>query len=137
MFDYPVILTKDDDSILVTFPDIPEAITFGENEQEALRHGVDALESALSFYVDDKKPLPTPSKIEGLKTLRPSSLECVKLALYVEMQKQGIKKAELARRLNCHALQIDRLLDLTHASKFEQLEKALHSLGRRIEIAIF
>ena len=29
MFDYPVILTPDDGTVLVTFPDVPEAITFG------------------------------------------------------------------------------------------------------------
>lgn len=32
MFDYPVTLTPDDDTILVTFPDIPEAITFGKDD---------------------------------------------------------------------------------------------------------
>lgn len=136
MFDYPVLLTPDDGTILVTFPDVPEAITFGENENDALKHAVDALESALSFYVDDRKALPIPSKIDGLKTVSPSALECVKLSLYVEMQKQGVKKAELARRLNCHTPQVDRLLDLTHASKFEQLEKALGVLGKRVEVAI-
>ena len=61
MFDYPVILTPDDGTVLVTFPDAPEAITFGANEEEALNHAVDALETALSFYVDDRKPLPVPS----------------------------------------------------------------------------
>jgi antitoxin HicB len=29
MFDYPVILTPDEDTVTVTFPDVPEAITFG------------------------------------------------------------------------------------------------------------
>jgi len=29
MFDYPVTLTLDDGSLLVTFVDVPEAITFG------------------------------------------------------------------------------------------------------------
>lgn len=136
MFDYPVILTPDDGTILVTFPDIPEAITFGADESDALRHAVDALETALSFYIDDRKPLPVPSKIDGLKTVSPSALESVKLGLYCEMQKQGVKKAELARRLNCHTSQVDRLIDLTHASKFEQLEKALNSLGKRVAVSI-
>ncbi len=29
MFDYPVTLTPNDSTVLVTFADIPEAITFG------------------------------------------------------------------------------------------------------------
>jgi len=36
MFDYPVMLTPDDGAFLVTFPDVPEAITFGATEAEAL-----------------------------------------------------------------------------------------------------
>ncbi len=47
MFGYPVILTPDDGAVLVTFPDVPEPITFGAHEDEALRHEVDALETAL------------------------------------------------------------------------------------------
>ncbi|MFA5923327.1 MAG: type II toxin-antitoxin system HicB family antitoxin [Methylococcaceae bacterium] len=89
MFDYPVILTPDDGAVLVTFPDVPEAITFGVNEEEALIHAVDALETALSFYVDDRKPLPVPSVQSGLPTVRPSALESIKLAVYSEMLVQS------------------------------------------------
>ncbi len=135
MFDYPVTLTPDGDTFLVTFPDIPEAITFGTNQDEALKHAVDALETALSFYVNDRLPLPTPSTLEGL-TVCPSTLECVKLGLYVEMQKQGIRKSELARRLKWHTPQVDRLLDLTHSSRLEQLEKAINILGKRLDVVI-
>jgi len=136
MFDYPVLLTPDDGSLLVTFPDIPEAITFGMNEEEALKQAVDALETALSFYVDDRRALPTPSVIEGLTTVRPSALESVKLGLYAEMLKQGVRKSELARRLNCHLPQVNRLLDLTHASRLEQLEAAINALGKRLDVMI-
>ena len=136
MFDYPVRLTPDNGTVLVTFPDIPEAVTFGANEDDALQHAVDALETALSFYIDDRRPLPIASVIDGLITVRPTTLECLKLGLYAEMLKQGVRKAELARRLHCHALQVDRLLDLSHTSKLEQLEKAINVLGKRIEIVI-
>lgn len=46
MFDYPIILTSVDDAVLVTFPDVPEAITFGANEEEALSHVIGALGTA-------------------------------------------------------------------------------------------
>jgi antitoxin HicB len=49
MLRYPVILEPDtNDTIQVSFPDAPEAHTFGEDEGEALMHAVDALESASS-----------------------------------------------------------------------------------------
>ena len=137
MFEYPVKLTPDDGAVLVTFPDIPEAITFGADEAEALRHAVDALETGLSFYVDARKPLPAASKAKrGQKTVRPSALECAKLGVYQAMTEQGIKKAELARRLGWHTPQVDRLFDLRHASKLDQIEAAANVLGRHIEVRI-
>lgn len=138
MFDYPVTLTPDDNgSILVTFPDIPESITFGEDEDEALLNAIDALETGLSFYVEARKELPYPSEPErGQKTVRPSALECAKLGIYQSMMEQGIKKAALARRLGWHMPQIDRLLDLRHASKMEQIEAAANALGREVIVTI-
>jgi antitoxin HicB len=136
MFDYPVTLTPDGDTLLVTFVDVPEAITFGADEDEALLHGIDALETALSFYVDARKPLPQPSAPAGRPTVRPSALECAKLGVYQAMTEQGIRKAELARRLGWHLPQVDRLFDLGHASRFDQIEAAARALGRRIDVTI-
>lgn len=56
----PVTLTPDDGTVLVTFADVPEAITFGVDESEALLNAIDALETGLSFYVGARKPLPKP-----------------------------------------------------------------------------
>jgi antitoxin HicB len=59
--DYLVTLTPDDDTVLVTFTDVPEAITFGADEDEALLQAVDALETGLSFYIEARRPLPVAS----------------------------------------------------------------------------
>ncbi|MEQ1636752.1 MAG: type II toxin-antitoxin system HicB family antitoxin [Methylococcales bacterium] len=133
MYDYPVVLTPDPDGgYVVIFPDIPEAITQADDEDEALLRAADALETALSFYVDDRRPLPVPSLPQGLPVVRPSTLESIKLSLYSEMLNQGVRKAELARRLNWHLPQVDRLLNLSHASQMDQLESAFRVLGKRV-----
>ena len=138
MLDYPVILeAQPEGGYVVTFPDVPEAITQGEDEDEALLDAIDALETALSFYVDDRRLLPVPSKAKrGQRTVRPSALECAKLGVYRAMTEQGIKKAELARRLGWHMPQVDRLFDLKHASKLDQIEAAARALGRHIEVSV-
>lgn len=137
MFDYPVTLTPDGDTVLVTFKDIPEAITFGVNKDEALLHAIDALETGLSFYVDARKQLPVASKPKrGQKTVRPSALESAKLGVYQAMTEQGIRKAELARRLGWHTPQVDRLFDLRHASRLDQIEAAARVLGRQLEVRV-
>jgi antitoxin HicB len=137
MFDFPVTLTPDGDTVLVTFADVPEAITFGADEDEALLQAVDALEAALSFYVEARKPLPLPSTAKpGQHTVRPSALESAKLGVYQAMTEQGVRKAELARRLGWHMPEVDRLLDLRHASRLEQLEAAARALGRQLEVRV-
>lgn len=138
MFDYPAILeAQPEGGFVVTFPDVPEAITQGEDEQEALLYAVDALETALSFYIEARKPLPVASKPKrGQRTVRPSPLECAKLGVYQAMTEQGIKKAELARRLGWHMPQVDRLFDLRHASRLDQIEAAARVLGRHLEVRI-
>ncbi len=47
-----------------------------DQQDEALLQTVDALETALSFYVEARKPLPVASKAKrGQRTVRPSALE--------------------------------------------------------------
>ena len=62
MLRHPAILEQDtNNTIRVEFPDVPEANTFGEDQDGALMHGVDALETALSMYIEDRRDIPKPS----------------------------------------------------------------------------
>lgn len=118
-------------------PDIPETHTFGDDEDEALTHAADAIETALSVYVDDRKNIPTPSAPKrGMKLVTLPALTEAKLALYAAMRAQRVGKAELARRLNCHLPQVDRLLDVMHASRLDQPEAAFRVLGKKLGIQI-
>jgi antitoxin HicB len=135
---YPVQLkAADEGGFVVTFPQVPEAITQGEDEGDALLRAVDALETALSFYIDSGRDLPKAGKVKrGQRAVRPSALACIKLAIYQTMRDQGVRKSDLARRLGWHMPQVDRLLDLNHASRLDQAEAALASLGRTLEVKV-
>ncbi|SAK50669.1 Antitoxin HicB [Caballeronia hypogeia] len=138
MLSYPVNLELDaNNTFLVTFPDIPEAITAGDDEGEALLNGLDALETAIEFYFDDKREVPMPSKRKkGQLVVSLPALTVTKVLLANEMIRQGVRKSELARRLNVHMPQVDRLLNPRHSSKLEAMEAAFHSLGKRLNISI-
>jgi len=137
MFDYPVRLEPDDnDTILVTFPDVPGAITFGETEAEALDHAVDALESILSVMIADRRDIPLPSPADGRPTVAPTLLGSLKLILYVAMRARGWRKADLARALAMDPRLVDRLLDLRHRSTVAQLDAALRACGARYEVGM-
>jgi len=131
MFEYPIDLKKEIGIFFVAFPDVPEAHTLGDTKEEALDYAVEALEAGLSFYVDEGKPLPKPSAKRGRLTVGPTVKGSMKLGIYQAMKESGLRKADLARRLNCHPMQVDRLLDLTHSSRIERLEEAFAALGHR------
>ena len=137
-FAYPAILTRArEGGFLISFPDVPEALTQGDNKSESLARAVDALETALEFYTDEGKPLPRPSvPRKGQFVVRPPALSCMKLAVYSAMVMQQVRKTDLARRLGWHLMQVDRLLDLRHSSRVDQLETALVSLGRQLSIGV-
>jgi antitoxin HicB len=135
---YPASLTPDpDDGFTVMFRDVPEAITEGGTREEALLRAEDALESALAMYVAGNEPLPPPSEPEPGEAVVPiSALGMAKTALYEAMREQGVGRAELARRLRWHLPQVSRILDLRHASRMEQVEAALATLGLRLLVDI-
>ena len=125
MLEYPVVLEPaEEGGYVVRFPDVPEAITQGEDAEEALMRAVDALETALEFYVGHRRSLPVPSKAKAGPVVRPRALTCAKLGVYRTMLERHVGKAELARRLHWHLPQVDRLLDLGHASRVDQIEAA-------------
>jgi antitoxin HicB len=134
--EYPVTLEPDDnDTLLVSFPDVPEAHTFGRTEEEALRRAGDVLETVLGAYIRDRQAIPTPSKVTGRSVTLPA-LSAMKVQLYEAMRQAGVTKAELARRLDVHMPQVDRLLDLRHGSKVDQLEAAAKALGGHLSVAL-
>ena len=109
------------------------AVTFGADEDEVLRNAIDALGTGLSFSVEVRKPLPAANRpAPGQTTVQPSTLACARLLVYQAMTDQGIKKAELARRLGWHRPQGDRLFDLRQASRPDQIEAAANALGKPI-----
>lgn len=135
--EYPIILERDDNhTILVSFPDFPEAHTFGTNEADALAHAADALATAIDAYIKDRKDIPLPSAIVARHRVTMPALVEAKVHLYETMREVGIGKAELGRRLKWHLPQVDRLLEMTHGSKLEQLEAAFGVLGKRLVVRV-
>ena len=134
---YPVILTKDGHSIIAEFPDVPEAMTVGSDEDNALEWAQDALVVALSGYLDERIDIPQPSRSKaGQKTVVLPPLIASKLAIYQAMRDQGITQSDLADKLHCDARQIRRLLDLDHHSRMDFIDDALHELGKILVVDI-
>ena len=98
---------------------------------------MDALETYLMGMMEDREPIPVPRRPKrGQRSVTLPALTEAKIELYRQMRAAGVGKAELARRLRCHPPQIDRLLNLTHGSRLDQLEHALLAVGKRLTISV-
>lgn len=133
---YPVKLQRDDTgAVLVSFPDIPEALTEGATEGEALAEAQDCLIAALGGYIDARWDVPGPSPARGLRLVALPALAAAKIALYRAMRERGMSNAGLARQLGTVEGAVRRLIDLDHRSHIGQVETALHALGQRLVVA--
>ena len=137
MFKYPVTLTRDkkDGGFVVTFKDVPEAITQGDTVPQALAAAKEALESAMDFYFEDKRAVPAPSKPKrGQHVMElPASLSA-KVLLLNEMIAQNVRPAELARRLKTTPQEVNRLTNVRHTTRIDSIAAALQALGKQLEL---
>ena len=126
---------QDDGMILVSFPDIPEALTEGETQAEALKQAHDCLIAALAGYVGARRAIPWPSRARGQVMIALPALAAAKIALYSAMRAEGIGNTALALRLGVSEGAVRRLLDIGHRSHVGQIETALRALGQRLCVA--
>lgn len=134
---YPVLITHEDNGYTVTFRDIPEALTCGDSLEDARAMAVDALITALDFYFEDRRPVPSPSKkLKGEELIGLPPSVTAKVLLLNEMIKQNVSNAELARRLLTRPQDVQRLTDLNHTTKIDTINAALNQLGKQLHITI-
>jgi antitoxin HicB len=133
---YGVTLTPEDNgTLLVTVPDLPEAMTFGEDRDDALARAVDAIETALMGAMMARAEITEP-RFSGPDLVTLPALSSAKIALYQAMRAERVGKAALAKRLGVALPQIDRLLDLKHSSRLDAIERAFAALGREMTIVV-
>lgn len=138
MIRYRVKLTPDDnDTFLVTSPDFPEVITFGETREEALHYAVGAFREIIAGRIHDKETIPEPSKIRAKDDFITLPLQTeMKIRLYQSLSDSHTKKADLARKMNLHRQEIDRLLDFKQSTSLGKIEAAFAALGKTLSIEV-
>lgn len=137
MLRFPANIVPDDGGFAASFPDIPEALTSGDTIEQAREMAADALATAMEFYFEDGRPVPLPSKAKRGQHLveLPASVSA-KVLLLNEMIAQGVTQAELARRLNTRKQEVQRIVNLDHATKIDTIEAAFRALGKRLELTV-
>ena len=95
---YPCVLTTEESGgYSVSFPNVPEALTCGDDRDEALAMAEDALTVALGSYIQCREDIPVPDAAAGEQEMVAVPLVvAAKLALYTAMREQGLTKVGLA-----------------------------------------
>lgn len=130
-------MARDGEGFVVSFPDIPEALTSGASREEALVMAADALTTAMDFYFEDRRPVPAPSEPKRGHVMvdLPASVSA-KVLLLNEMLRQDVRPAELARRMNVRPQEINRITTLSHPTKIDTISQALAAMGKRLELSL-
>ncbi len=137
MLEYPVSMESDtNDTVLLQFLDFPEAVAIGDDEDDALANAIEILEIAIAEKIARREAIPAPSKARNNPTVTLPTQVAVKVLLYQTMRDEKVRKAELARRLHTRPNTVERLLDLRHASRMDQLDAAFASLGKRLVVQL-
>jgi antitoxin HicB len=135
-FSYPARLKADEERRLVVhFPDLPEALTDGADEAEALAEASDCLSTALAARIVNEEDIPSPSRLRaGQYLVAPDATMALKAALYSALRARKMTVTDLARRLGIDDRKAARLIDPRAASSLASLEAALSALGYAIAI---
>ncbi len=137
MLGYPAHTATDGDGVMVSFPDIPEAITSGKSRDEALHMAQDALITAMDFYFEDRRMVPMPSALKRGQVLIELPLSVsAKVLLLNEMIQQGTRNIDLARVMGITPQEVNRLTNLHHPTKIDTIGWALRSLGKRLALEV-
>ncbi len=121
---------------IVTFPDVPEALTQGEDRADARASAAEALGLALRGYLAQGRALPPPRAHRGLERIAVPPADALKLAVIEAFTTSGIAKTELAARLGRGETEARRILDPDHATKLPLMVAALAALGKQVSLLV-
>jgi antitoxin HicB len=138
VYTYPARLVPDEiGRLVVHFPDLPEALTDGADEAEALTEASDCLSEALASRIVDCEEVPTPSAAgPDMHLVSPEPTIALKVALYSALREAGITIDGLARRLGIDEHEAARLISPRARTRLTSLEEALSALGYTISIEV-
>ncbi|MEO7221521.1 MAG: type II toxin-antitoxin system HicB family antitoxin [Devosia sp.] len=136
---YLAKFTDDNGGFIVTFPDIPEAMTHGQSRAKARANAVEALELALlGAYFAKGRPFPGANSRKGSSfewiAMPPSAI--AKMAFIAAFNASGTTRVALAGKLGKSEAEVRRMLNPTYGSKINTLEAGLRALGRRLVVTV-
>lgn len=132
---YPARLRTREGTIIVSFRDLPEAVTEGRDRADALVQATDCLDAALLFRLKEGASIPQPSDVQRGEVAIPASpAVAAKVAFIRAFERASITRVALAARIGVAETEVRRMLDPDHGTKIDRLNKGMRALGRSLVI---
>ena len=133
-FTYPAHLEQYSESeIVVSFRDLPECLTSGEDTAEALLEAEDALDAAIYGRLRTGEPIPAPSApLPGEHMVALPIDMAAKAALLLVFRDRGLTQTALAERLGVDRKVVQRMLDPRHRTSVSRINEAMRAMGSEI-----
>jgi antitoxin HicB len=123
--------------VVITFRDLPEAITQGVQGKDALWQAADCLEEAIAGRIADAREIPGASRPRrGERIIPVPAQTAAKAALYLAMKESRLTNVQLARKLGCDEKEVRRMLDPRHATRLPRIKEALDTFGKRLVVGV-
>lgn len=131
---YPIEIEESAGIFIAKCRDVPETTITAERKDEIKPILLASLRQASVYYMSQRISFPLPSEPKpGEMILHVPAHHALKLMLYNEAIANGMTKAEMARRLDVHQKQIDRLWSLYHSTSLDTIEAAFAIFGKRLQ----
>jgi antitoxin HicB len=135
MLTYPANIVKEDETFLVTFPDLDNVVTFGATIEEAIQNAEDALNGCLASDFERNFSIPEPSIITGEDIQTITVAPHVAVAIMLRKLRADASQVEIARKLNIAYQVYQRLENPRKANPtLKTLEKIARVFGKHVEL---
>ena len=120
---------------VITFPDIPEAISEADDKSSALFNASEVLDLCLTERLTSGEGLPSPSKLSDGIWIEPSALIQAAILVRKTREKEGKNLADLARALKTSWAAAQKLETPANNPTLRQLERTAAVLGKRLVVS--
>lgn len=119
------------------FRDVPEAVTECWSLDELKEDALDALITAIDFYMKDGRKFPAPSELQTgeIAVDLPASV-VAKVLLLNTMVEANVRPADLARKMHIKPQEVTRITDIKHSTKIDTLQNAFKALGKELVLEL-
>ena len=127
----------EDGTEIVRCRDLPELLSYSVDGEPLENWARYAVEDCVEFRIKDGELIPEASPaLPGEYVVRLSANQVAKILLSNAMARDGVSRAELAKKAELKLPEVTRILDVHHPTKIDRIEATLRSLGHRLQLSI-